>query len=114
MCVCVCEEGGRRGRERELVLYLQIEADKMQRQAVVSSFIAEHGPTIMDRKFSKSISLVVRIISFSPPLSLSIPKGLVQGFVTLPTYMLTESTEVLWTFLEQSKEVQIHGVTLWH
>ncbi|CAI8023945.1 Transportin-3 [Geodia barretti] len=48
-----------------------IEADKMQRQAVVSSFIAEHGPTIMDRKFSKSISLVVRIISFSPPLSLS-------------------------------------------
>jgi transportin-3 len=56
-----------------------IEADKMQRQAVVSSFIAEHGATIMDR--------------------------LVQGYVTLPTYMLTESTEVLWTFLEQSKEV---------
>ena len=49
----VCEEGGRRERERELVLCLQIEADKMQRQAVVSSFIAEHGPTIMDRKFSR-------------------------------------------------------------
>ena len=31
--------------------------------------------------------------------------GLVQGFVALPTYMLTESTEVLWTFLQQSKEV---------
>ena len=112
--VCVCEEGGEggeRNRERELVLCLQIEADKMQRQAVVSSFIAEHGATIMDRKFSKETLYFSRSFSYNllfvPLPSLSLLKGLVQGYVTLPTYMLTESTEVLWTFLEQSKEVKI-------
>ena len=45
------EGGGKNKGEGSNIFFLQIEADRMQRQVLVNSFITEHGPTIMDRRF---------------------------------------------------------------
>lgn len=42
------------------------------------------------------------------PLSLYSPiPGLVTGFANLPTFMLTESTDVLWSLMEFAREVRL-------
>ena len=46
------------------------------------------------------------IDTIPPPPPPPPPPGLVTGFVNLPTYMLAESTEVLWTLMEYSREVK--------
>ena len=33
------------------------------------------------------------------------PSGLVLGFVSLPTFMLSDTTEVLWELLQFAREV---------
>ena len=37
--------------------------------------------------------------------NIMVPSGLVSGFVSLPTFMTAESSEVLWALLQCDKEV---------
>ena len=47
---------------------------------------------------SKSLNLVYTMVTCCLP-------GLVSGFVSLPTFMTAESSEVLWALLQIDKEV---------
>jgi transportin-3 len=57
------------------------ENERLLRLSAVNTFISQNGQTMVD--------------------------GLVVGFITLPTYMITESSEVIWALLEHSKDATI-------